>query len=99
MYRKFAAALVALVIAVGAIFAEEIKAVFVKYEDGTITVKVDDKEKKYKVTDETKVKFGKKEVAATKVLEKGYIKEGRKLTLTVEKEALTVIEPEKQTDK
>ena len=33
MFRKFAAALVALVIAFGAVFAEEVKGTFVKFAD------------------------------------------------------------------
>ena len=45
MYRKFAAALVAMVIAVGAVFADEIKGTFVSFSDGTLKLKVEDKEK------------------------------------------------------
>ena len=88
MVRKFAAALVALVIAVGAVFAEEVRATFVKFSDGTLTVKVDDREKEYKVSDDLKVKFkGKdgeyKEFPANRMFSK--MKEGTPLVLDVEK--------------
>ena len=56
MVRKFAAALVAMVIAVGAVFAEEIKGTFVKFADGKLTLKVDDKEKDYKIPADLKYK-------------------------------------------
>lgn len=88
MVRKFAAALVALVIAVGSVFAEDIKATFVKFADGKLTVKVDDKEKEYKVADDLKVKRKvkgeEKEISASKAF--GRMKEGTNLTLTVEKD-------------
>ena len=57
MIRKFAAALVALVIAVGAVFADTIKGTFVKFADGKLTIKVDDKEKDYKIPSDLKVKY------------------------------------------
>jgi len=56
MVRKFAAALVAMVIAFGAVFAEEVKGVFVKFADGTLTIKVDDKDKDYKIPADLKIK-------------------------------------------
>src|SRR5919198_6547636 len=56
MVRKFAAALVCLAIAVGAVFAEEVKGTFVKFADGTLTLKVDDKEKDYKIPSDLKIK-------------------------------------------
>ena len=87
MYRKFLAALVALVIGVGAIFAEEISAVFVKYADGKLTVKVDDKEKDYKVAKDAVYK-GKKEVPFADWA-KERAKEGAKLTINVEKDEVT----------
>ena len=77
MIRKFAAALVALVIAVGAVFAEEVKGVFVKFADGKLTLKVDDKDKN---GDE-------KEVLASERL--GKAKEGRDVTLTVDGDKVT----------
>ena len=91
MVRKFAAALVALVIAVGAVFAEEVRATFVKFSDGTLTVKVDDKEKEYKVPADLKVKFkGKdgeyKEFEVSRMF--GKMKEGTPLVLDVEKDTV-----------
>ena len=96
MYRKFLAALVALVIGVGAIFAEEIQAVFVKYADGKLTVKVDDKEKDYKVDEKATTKTKDGEVPLTKALESGRFKEGTKMKLTVEKDVVTKIERERK---
>jgi len=92
MVRKFAAALVALVIAVGAVFAEEVKGTFVKFADGKLTLKVDDKEKDYKIPADLKVKRkGKdgevKESSAADVL--GKAKEGREITLTVDGDKVT----------
>src|SRR5438105_10379581 len=86
MVRKFAAALVALTLFVGAVFAEEVKGTFVKFADGKLTIKVDDKDKDYKVPSDLKVKRGKagseKEYNASDVL--GKAKEGAKMTVTVE---------------
>jgi Rieske Fe-S protein len=87
MIRKFAAALVALVIAVGAVFAEEIKGTFVKFADGKLTVKVDDKEKEYKVPSDLKIKRKGKdgtetEVSASDAL--GKYKEGAKMIIEEE---------------
>lgn len=85
MVRKFAAALVALVIAVGSVFAEEIKGTFVKFADGKLTLKVDDKEKDIKIPADLKqkMKFGKdgeeKEYVVADMLAKA--KEGTKYTV------------------
>ena len=88
MVRKFAAALVALVIAVGAVFAEEIRGTFVKFADGKVTVNVDGKDKDYTVPADLKVKRKikgeEREVSASKAF--GRMKEGAKLVLTVEKD-------------
>ena len=76
MVRKFAAALVALAIAVGAVFAEEVKGTFVKFADGKLTLKVDDKEKDYKIPSDLKIKRKnfktgeEEEVKATESLER-----------------------------
>jgi len=75
MVRKFTAALVALVIGFGSVFAEEVKGAFVKFADGTLTIKVDDKEKDYKIPSDLKMKFKtkdgeEKEVGATESLER-----------------------------
>ena len=87
MIRKFAAALLALVIAVGAVFAEEIKGTFVKFADGTLTLKVDDKEHEYKVPADLKIKRkGKdgteREINVSDALSK--TKEGAKLIVEVD---------------
>jgi len=92
MIRKFAAALVALVIAVGAVFADEIKGTFVKFADGKLTIKVDDKEKDYKIPSDLKVKYkdkngDEKEVPASARLERA--KEGSQVTLTVDGDKVT----------
>jgi hypothetical protein len=95
MIRKFAAALVALVIAFGAVFAEEVKGTFVKFADGTLTLKVDDKEKEYKIPADLKIKRKGKdgtetETAASDVLSKA--KEGRDVVLTVDGDKVTKVE-------
>ena len=91
MVRKFAAALVALTIFVGAVFAEEVKGTFVKFADGKLTLKVDDKEKDYKIPADLKVKYKakgeEKEVLASERLARA--KEGREVTLTVDGEKVT----------
>jgi hypothetical protein len=56
MIRKFAAALAALTIAFGSVFADEVKGAFVKFADGKLTIKVDDKEKEYKIPADLKIK-------------------------------------------
>jgi hypothetical protein len=56
MFRKFAAALVAVMIAFGSVFAEEVKGAFVKFADGTLTLKVGDKDKEYKIPTDLKIK-------------------------------------------
>jgi hypothetical protein len=92
MVRKFAAALVCLGIAVGAVFAEEVRGTFVKFADGTLTLKVDDKEKDYKIPSDLKVKRKGKdgtetEMSAADAL--GKAKEGREITLTVDGSKVT----------
>ena len=87
MFRKFAVALVAVVIAVGSGFAEEVKGVFVKFADGKLTVKVEDKEKEFKVPADLKRKGkdGKEELVSESLAK---VKEGSKLILDVEKDTL-----------
>jgi len=94
MFRKCVAAFAALVICVGAIFAEEIKGVFVKFEDGKVTVKVDDKDKTYEVDKDATFKGKEKEFKLTDLFEK--MKEGRGLTLTVEKDKVVKAKLEKK---
>jgi hypothetical protein len=85
MVRKFAAALVALVIAVGSVFAEEIKGTFVKFADGKLTLKTDDgKEKDIKVPADLKQKRKGKDGTETEYVVAdmlGKVKEGTKLTV------------------
>jgi hypothetical protein len=94
MVRKFAAALVAVVIAVGAVFADEVKGTFVKFTDGTLTIKVDDKDKEFKIPADLKVKYKRKgeekEVLASERL--GKAKEGAEVTLTVDKDKVTDVQ-------
>jgi len=59
MFRKFFAVAVAATLVVGGLFAEEIKCVFKKFEDNTLTVLVPDKdgkEKTFKIDPDLKVK-------------------------------------------
>lgn len=93
MIRKFAAALVALVIAVGAVFADDIKGTFVKFADGTLTLKVDDKEKEFKIPSDLKLKRKDTEVNASEVLSK--VKEGRGVTVTVDGDKVTNVKLER----
>jgi hypothetical protein len=108
--RKIFALTIALMLSVGAVFADEIKAVFKKYADGKITVTVDDKEKTYEVDKDAKMKFGKqgeeKEVSIVDYItnEKRGLKDGNKITLTVEKDKVVKVARErgekgKKTDK
>ena len=94
MVRKFAAALVALVITVGAVFAAEIKGTFVKFADGTLTIKVDDKEKEYKIPADLKGKRKGKDRTEQEYLVSerlGKAKEGAEITLTVDGDKVTAV--------
>jgi hypothetical protein len=102
--RKIVALSLALFLSVGALLAEEIKGVFKKYEDGKVTITVEDKEKTFPVDTEAKLKFkGKdgteKEVGLTDMMK--FMKEGTKVTLTVEKDKVIKVDRErmKKTDK
>ena len=91
--------MLAMVIAVGAVFAEEIKGTFVKFADGKLTIKVDDKDKEYKVSDDLKQKYkdkngDEKEFQVTKMF--GKMKEGTKLTLDVDKDEVKKVTREKK---
>jgi len=60
-----------MVIAVGAVFADEVKGTFVKFADGKLTLKVEDKEKDYTIPSDLKMKNRKgDEVAVTESLSK-----------------------------
>ena len=95
MIRKFAAALLALVFAVGAVFAEDVKGAFVKFADGTLTIKVGDANKDYKIPSDLKIKYkdkngDEKEVSAADRL--GKAKEGAEVTLKVDGEKVTEVQ-------
>ena len=87
MFRKFFAAVVALTLVVGGLFADDIEGVFKKFEDGKVTIDVDGKEKTYKVNADAKVKFKEKEFLLVDTFKR--YKDGDKVTLTVEKEEVT----------
>ena len=96
MVRKFAAALVASVIASGAVFAEEVKGTFVKFADGKLTLKVGDAQKEYKVppglTVKRKSKDGKEvEIVVAEVLSK--IPVGTHMIVSVEKDEVKTARP------
>ena len=97
--RKFCAAAVALMLAVGGMFAEEIKgAMFQEYKDGKLTVKIDDKEKTFKVDEKAKIKMKakggeEKEIMLTDALAKA--KKDSKWTLTTDKDG-TVTEVKRE---
>lgn len=82
MFRKFFAAVVAVMLVVGGLFADEIKGVFKKLDGGKVTIEVDGKASEYKVSADAKVKMKDKEVALTDAL--GNWKDGQKGTFTVE---------------
>ena len=99
MVRTFAAAVVALVLAAGSAFAEEVKGTFVKFADGTLTLKVDDKDKEFKIPADLKIKVKRKgedkEVAASEML--GRLKDRKPmLTLTIEKDVVKDIKVERK---
>lgn len=81
MFRKLLASVVASLLIVGGLFAEEIKGVFKKFEDGKVTVEVDGKLAEYKVGD-AKQKIKGKDVAISDVLPK--VKADTKVIFTVE---------------
>ena len=102
MFRKFAAALVAVVIAVGAVFADEIKGTFVKFADGTLTIKVDDKDKDFKIPSDLKVKYKDKNGDEKEALVSdrlGKAKEGADVTVTTEGDKVTKVEVKRKKGK
>lgn len=80
MFRKFFAALVAIALVVGGVFADEVKGIFKSAEGGKLVVEVDGKEKTFKTGD--KFKVGKK------------IKSGDKIVVTVEDGAAKKVKAE-----
>jgi len=94
MYRKLLAAVVALFLVVGGLFADEVKGVFKKLDGNKVTVEVDGKATDYKVADKkVKNKKTNTEVSLTDVL--GKWKEGDKGTFTVENGEVTKAKKEK----
>jgi len=82
MFRKFFAALVAVMLVVGGLFAEDIQGVFKKFDDNKVTIEVDGKEKTYPVKKDAKFKLKKEEVSASDYFAKR--KADSKITLIVE---------------
>ena len=93
MFRRFFAAAVAATLVVGGLFAEEIKGVFKKFEDNTLTILVPDKdgkEKTFKIDPDLKIKrkFGKGddakeiEIEVSKML--GKAKENSEITVVTD---------------
>jgi hypothetical protein len=71
MFRKFFAVAIAATLVAGGLFAEEIKGVFEKFEDNTLTLKVPDKdgkEQKFKIPVDLKTKRKAKDGTETEVL-------------------------------
>ena len=94
MFRKFFAVLVALTLVAGGLFADDIKGVFKKFEDGKVTIEVDGKEKAYKVNADAKVKQKDTEILLTDALKKW--KDGQNGTFTVDKDEVTKAKKEKK---
>jgi hypothetical protein len=91
MFCRFLATIVAVMLCVGGLFAEEIKGVFKKFEDGKLTIAVDDAEKTYKVSPDAKFKRktadgSEKEFDLTKALSSPFLKDGTPMVVIVEKE-------------
>jgi hypothetical protein len=100
MFRKFAAALVAVVIAFGSVFAEEVKGTFVKFADGVLTIKVDDKDKEFKIPADLKVKRKFKDqereiVVADMLKNEKIVKSGSKLVVVTEGDKVTDVKLER----
>ena len=94
MFRKALALSVALLLSVGAIFAEDFTGIFKKYADGKVTISIDDKEKEFKVDGEAKMKV-KRKGEEKEVLIGDYLKDVKadsKIKLTVEKDSVTKVE-------
>ncbi|HJZ92181.1 MAG TPA: hypothetical protein VKE40_15000 [Gemmataceae bacterium] len=99
MVRKFAAALVALVIAFGSVWADEIKGTFVKFADGKLTIKVDDKDKDFKIPADLKVKRKNKDGVEEEVLlseRLAKVKEGANVTVVTDGDKVTNVKVERK---
>jgi hypothetical protein len=86
MFNKFLLAVVAVALSFSSASAEEVKGVFVKFADGKVTVKVDDKDKEFKVPAELKIMVKKELLPASEALGKIKAKAKQAVTLTVEKD-------------
>ena len=109
MFRKFFAAVVASMLVVGGLFADEITGVFKKYDDGklTATVKVKEKDKDnklqevekdvtYEVYAKAKVKFGKKAMDQTATEWLKTAEKGKAMKLFIDEGTVTEISMEKK---
>jgi hypothetical protein len=89
MICKSLAVMITGLFCVGGLFAEEIKGVFKKFEDGKLTVDVNDEEKTYKVSPDTKFKRktpdGEKEYDLAEALSSKFLKDGTPIIVVVEK--------------
>jgi hypothetical protein len=94
MFRRFLAALLATALVVGGLFAEDVKGVFKKFEDGKATVEVDGKAMTYKVSPDAKIKTKKGEFLLVDVMKK--LEDGQKGTFTVEDGVITKVAKEKK---
>ena len=93
--RKFVMAAVAFAFTLGLAIAAEVTVV--KVDGKKLTVKEGDKESTYTVTDDTKVKYGDKDVDVAKVLPR--LKEGAKLDITTSGDKVTEIKLKGKKDK
>ena len=75
------------------IFAEEVKGTFVKFADGKLTLKVDDKEKEFKIPADLKIKRTikgeEKEIVVQDMLKGKFMKEGTNLIVVTEGDKVT----------
>jgi hypothetical protein len=87
MVRKLVCGFLVLAVFTGILLADEVKGKFKKYEKGTVTVTVDDKDHQFKLSKESKVYNGDDEVKGKerRVFWKD-LKEGADITVTYDKE-------------
>jgi len=80
MFRKFFAAIVASMLVIGGLFADEVKGIFKSAAGGKITLTVDGKDKEYKAGEKVKTEK---------------LKEGAKVVATVDGDTVTKIAKDK----
>jgi hypothetical protein len=98
MIRKIVALSLTFLLMVGTVFAKELQAIFQKFEDGKVTVTVDDKEKTYPLYKQAIVKLGKKnEQPASTWLKTA--KKGTAMLIAVDEDTITEITIEKRKKK